>query len=79
MDDNALSPFTPKSKYEQHLTCPERLLEIPGNLRPTALQCEVLHHPWIDLLPVPKMRDNLILAEDTYDGAELCEALCKYR
>lgn len=73
---NALSPFTPKSKYEQHLVSPERLLEIPGNLRPTSMQCEIPHHPWIDLLPVPQMRDNLILAEDTYDGGELCEALC---
>lgn len=74
---NALSPFTPKSKYEQHLIFPESLLQIPQYLRPTALQCEIPHHPWIDLLPVPKMRDNLILAEDSYDGGELCEALCK--
>ncbi|KAH8789776.1 hypothetical protein BGZ57DRAFT_754133 [Hyaloscypha finlandica] len=78
MEDNALSPFTPKSKYEKYLTSPERILEIPGNLRPTALQCEIPHHPWVDLLPVPRMRDNLILAEDTYDGFELCEDLCKF-
>lgn len=78
MEDNALSPFTPKSEYEKYLTSPERILEIPENLRPTALQCEIPHHPWIDLLPVPRMRDNLILAEDTYDGFELCEDLCKF-
>jgi hypothetical protein len=78
MEDNALSPFTPKSKYGKYLTSPERILEIPGNLRPTALQRVIPHHPWLDLLPVPRMRDNLILAEDGYDGFELCEDLCTF-
>ncbi|TDZ29751.1 hypothetical protein C8035_v004219 [Colletotrichum spinosum] len=32
----------------------------PENLRPTRLQLEVAHHPWIDLLPVPRFRDNII-------------------
>jgi hypothetical protein len=77
MEDNALSPFTAKSRYENHLTTHHQtFLKIPVTLRPTTIQCQIPHHPWIDLLPVPRMRDNLILAEDNYDGLELCEDLC---
>jgi hypothetical protein len=46
---------------------------LPASLRPTALQCNVPHHPWIDLLPVPELRDNLLLhGETTYDARQLC-------
>lgn len=34
----------------------------PDSLRPTALQLSVLHHPWIDLLPIPRLRDNILYA-----------------
>lgn len=36
----------------------------PANLAPTALQLRVPHHPWVDLFPLPRMRDNLLLALD---------------
>ncbi|RKL01607.1 hypothetical protein BFJ68_g12256 [Fusarium oxysporum] len=29
-------------------------------LRPTVLQISVRHHPWIDLIPFPRMRDNIL-------------------
>ncbi|UKZ74536.1 hypothetical protein TrVFT333_002206 [Trichoderma virens FT-333] len=46
---------------------------LPASLRPTALQREVPHHPWIDILPVAELRDNLIRQdESTYDAAQLC-------
>lgn len=45
---------------------------IPTNPRPTMIQHSVPHHPWLDLLPVPQMRDNLILAEDMFDEEKLC-------
>ncbi|KAH8754294.1 hypothetical protein F5883DRAFT_573447 [Diaporthe sp. PMI_573] len=32
----------------------------PDWLRPTALQISVRHHPWIDLIPFPSMRDNIL-------------------
>ncbi|RHZ62469.1 NmrA-like family protein [Aspergillus thermomutatus] len=33
----------------------------------------VPHHPWIDLLPVAELRDNLLCqSETTYDAAQLC-------
>ncbi|CAI6094555.1 unnamed protein product [Clonostachys chloroleuca] len=34
----------------------------PSNLLPTALQKRIPHHPWVDLFPLPQMRDNLLLA-----------------
>lgn len=34
----------------------------PENLIPTTLQQRIPHHPWIDLFPLPKMRDNFLIA-----------------
>jgi Domain of unknown function (DUF3425) len=66
MDDDAISPFC-LTKW-----IPKRILALPPALRPTDIQCRVVHHPWIDLLPVPRMRHNLIQAGDTFDDMELC-------
>lgn len=44
----------------------------PPNLRPTRLQLTVDHHPWIDLLPDPSLRDNILLLGDDYDDELLC-------
>ncbi|BCS05598.1 uncharacterized protein AKAW2_81399S [Aspergillus luchuensis] len=45
----------------------------PASLQPTALQRNVHHHPWIDLLPVAELRDNLLRQlETTYNAAQLC-------
>ncbi|KAI0113336.1 hypothetical protein F4814DRAFT_440661 [Daldinia grandis] len=32
----------------------------PVRLSPTALQRTVKHHPWLDLFPIPGMRDNIL-------------------
>lgn len=34
----------------------------PNCLRPTELQLNMSHHPWIDLFPVPRLRDNILSA-----------------
>ena len=34
----------------------------PDSLIPTKLQLEIQHHPWVDLFPLPRMRDNFLLA-----------------
>ncbi|KAJ4294297.1 hypothetical protein N0V90_007987 [Kalmusia sp. IMI 367209] len=48
----------------------------PPSLRPTALQCTVSHHPWVDLLPFPALRDNLLRVYETWPGEdELCDAV----
>jgi len=65
MPDDALSPFSNSSNHCHHKT-------LPPALRPTKVQCEIPHHPWLDLIPIPGMRDNLIRAGDSYDDMQLC-------
>ncbi|KAK7408869.1 hypothetical protein QQX98_008930 [Neonectria punicea] len=49
---------------------------LPTSLRPTHLQLTVSHHPWIDILPWPEIRDNLLRHdEESYDNKELCRDL----
>jgi hypothetical protein len=40
---------------------------LPKALQPSSLQRTVEHHPWIDVWPIPKLRDNLLLADGCYD------------
>lgn len=51
---------------------------LPTYLRPTALQQTVTHHSWLDLFPIPKMRDNILqgIEAGKYDEDELCDTLC---
>ncbi|KAH8597332.1 hypothetical protein B0O99DRAFT_593069 [Bisporella sp. PMI_857] len=64
IEDNAISPFA---------TSPIPTLEtLPVGLHPTHLQRTTAHHPWLDLLPVPRMRDNLIRAGNDFDDMPLC-------
>lgn len=68
---DAISPF---SSFGPH---PVSILEVPANMRPTALQLAVEHHPWIDLMPCPRMRDNFLRlvhdhGEDAVDEDDLC-------
>jgi hypothetical protein len=51
----------------------------PQALRPTPVQRNIKHHPWIDLWPIPKMRDNLLLAGNSYDEDQLCNDLVEFR
>jgi hypothetical protein len=66
LDDDALSPFVNPMRPE------ESLPSLPPALRPTDYQSQIPHHPWLDLLPEPVMRDNLIRAEGVYDQEQLC-------
>ena len=63
----AISPFfrSPNKTQTAVQTC-------PANLRPTNLQLTVEHHPWIDLLPDPRMRNNILQLGDDYDDGPLC-------
>lgn len=49
----------------------------PDNMRPTALQVSVPHHPWIDLFPLPRMRDNLLRAAQVRKGTIDEDSLCR--
>lgn len=35
---------------------------VPSSLKPTTMQLTTRHHPWLDLFPFPRMRDNLLIA-----------------
>lgn len=43
---------------------------IPRHLVPTALQTQKSHATWIDFIPFPRIRDNLIAQEDQFDHRE---------
>ncbi|RBA22117.1 hypothetical protein FPRO05_00464 [Fusarium proliferatum] len=47
--------------------CVETGLNVPPHLRPTALQSTRVHATWIDFIPFPKMRDNLITHHDHFN------------
>lgn len=71
MGHNDLSPFN-SPNYHRHRTS----TQLPDGLRPTDLQCSTLHHPWIDLLPFPEMRDNLFRRGlNCFNEEELCHAV----
>ncbi|KAJ6186426.1 hypothetical protein N7519_007727 [Penicillium mononematosum] len=66
---NAISAFSvalPQETSSQHDNS-----HIPPDLRPTRVQKRIIHQPWLDLFPSPKMRDNLIEAGNTLDADEL--------
>lgn len=69
MEDDAISPFNVATPPEA--SSPEKC-EMPLSLHPTKIQRTVPHHPWIDLFPLPKWRDNLILAGNDWDDEQLC-------
>lgn len=52
-DDDALSPWTASDS-----------LSIPGrhNLHPTPTQLCTPHHPYLDVIAIPSLRDNIIVA-----------------
>lgn len=53
----------------------------PATLQPTALQRAVPHHPWLDLFPLPRLRDNFLRAienPDVCDEDLLCFDLVEF-
>ncbi|KAL5337470.1 hypothetical protein BJX70DRAFT_409177 [Aspergillus crustosus] len=72
MHDDALSQFGSAGPVKSTFRDTSLL---PPALRPTRAQLEICHHPWLDLIPIPRMLDNLILAGDTYDDIELCRQM----
>lgn len=51
---------------------PEAPSTIPPSLECTALQRSIPHDPWIDMIPFPAMRDNVLLSGDEFDQDEFC-------
>ncbi|PKK45945.1 hypothetical protein CI102_9126, partial [Trichoderma harzianum] len=78
-DDAALSPFSSYTYSAQNIRVPH--FRLAKSLPPTALQRSIPHHPWIDILPYPQIRDNLLRLESgvsttmekrQYDADSLC-------
>ncbi|GFF69938.1 hypothetical protein IFM62136_07709 [Aspergillus lentulus] len=72
IEDDAQSTFT----VERPSRHPDRDIieaKLPSALRPTVIQRTIPHHPWLDLIPFPCMRDTLILAQDFIDDEQLCQ------
>ena len=67
LHDDAISPFNMTGPWQYDIKP-----ALPASLRPTVIQRTVVHHPWLDLLPIPEMRDNLISAGESYDETQLC-------
>lgn len=65
------SPWTSTEKSLPNPVCPD-------SLRPTCVQQAIPHHPWIDLWPIAKMRDNLLLAAGLFDEDKLCNVLLEF-
>ncbi|KAK1449319.1 hypothetical protein CMEL01_08634 [Colletotrichum melonis] len=66
-DDDCVSPFGSDPMYNANTAW-----NVPYFLKPTETQLTTIHHPWLDFLPLPRMRDNLIKAGDDWDDEALC-------
>ncbi|CAH0052435.1 unnamed protein product [Clonostachys solani] len=71
-NDDIISPFNFAGPDQTWQTIPRT--ECPDTLTPTDLQIQVIHHPWIDLIPFPTLRNNLLREVDagTVDDDDLC-------
>lgn len=67
-----------------HRPAPERpqnpslaLENCPSALQPTSLQRHLPHHPWIDLFPFPRFRDNVLrgIQANLFEEDDLCSEL----
>lgn len=46
---------------------------MPLALMPTSMQRSVAHYSWIDVFPLPALRDNLIQLQESIDTVDLCD------
>lgn len=47
-------------------------LHLPPTLHPSSLQRRIIHHPWIDLIPICSVRNTLLSNLGNYDEEEFC-------
>ncbi|KAI8625024.1 hypothetical protein F5Y19DRAFT_280114 [Xylariaceae sp. FL1651] len=67
MHEDIPSPFSIPGSF----SC----LSLPPSLHPTEAQVTIRHHPYMDLFPFGRLRDNLLLADGTFEDDELCADL----
>ena len=80
-NNNGVSPFYDPSvtKGTEEAICAERFQHVSPDLRPTAAQIRYPHHPWIDTIPAPTLRQRLLEAismdPPMIDWDEFCDDL----
>ncbi|KAJ6102886.1 hypothetical protein N7486_005313 [Penicillium sp. IBT 16267x] len=47
-------------------------LHLPPSLQPTSTQKDIIHHPWIDIMPMQSLRDVMLTNLGKYDEDEFC-------
>ncbi|CAG8054989.1 unnamed protein product [Penicillium salamii] len=47
-------------------------LHLPPSLWPSKSQRKIIHHPWIDLIPILSLRESILSRMDTLDEDEAC-------
>ncbi|CAG7956391.1 unnamed protein product [Penicillium salamii] len=47
-------------------------LHLPPSLWPSKSQRKIIHHPWIDLIPILSLRESILSRIDTLDEDEAC-------
>ena len=62
----AISPFG-CDEQSSSTAAPTRM---PSALVPTTMQLTTRHHPWLDLFPLPRIRDNLLIALSVLSAEE---------
>jgi hypothetical protein len=75
-----LSPLAKQGNISDPLS-PFQSKDWPVSLLPTKLQRSMEHHPWIDVFPWPRFRDNMLQGfqdPDICDEDELCREVVEY-
>ncbi|KGO67782.1 Protein of unknown function DUF3425 [Penicillium italicum] len=47
-------------------------VHLPASLFPSQKQREIIHHPWVDLIPILSLREALLIRTDVMEEDELC-------
>jgi hypothetical protein len=69
MGSRIYSPFTQTASQHQ-------LLTLPPPLRPTELQSRIIHHPYIDVIALGRLRDTILrFGNAVVNGHEFCADL----
>ncbi|KIW10088.1 hypothetical protein PV08_11048 [Exophiala spinifera] len=63
LDLDIYSPFNSAGPFGE---------DYPPSLYPTTLQRQQLHHPWVDLLPIPELRNAILQHVNLDDLDSLC-------
>ncbi|KAJ5561900.1 hypothetical protein N7461_000661 [Penicillium sp. DV-2018c] len=63
LDEDLASQFNVDGSIMTHL---------PAGLCPSRKQRQIIHHPWLDLLPILSLRDALLDREGVMDEDEMC-------